>query len=276
MINSPFQYRLRAAVTHYGSHGNGHYVCYRPHPKAAPQPECREDVQVSSTEEDTEGPSALSTPEDREEIQGELWWRFSDDSVYAVSESEAHQGNVFMLFYERIDELAPLTTQVADTVAESTPVAEEAPLPPSDVVTSALVAVDGEAVGVALPDDDDDNDLLDLIPPISSPSVQPTHPKSIPAQLSAQEHNTSLPTMKSSMDTSLPTPHETETEMSDAESEDAPSTQLTSDNESEVDVPTPPKSVPVPQISPHLMRTAGNAASRGQGNRQSLPLVSAT
>jgi ubiquitin carboxyl-terminal hydrolase 1 len=248
-INSPFQYRLRAAVTHYGSHGNGHYVCYRPHPKPAPKTqESREELQTPSTEEDgedSEGISAPPPPEQSKITQGEQWWRFSDDSVYAVSEDDAHQGNVFMLFYERVDNVIS-TPQSAD------PVAEEAPLPPAEITAHSPMTVD-EAVAVALPDDDDDDDLFEPIPAVNGPATQP---EAIQPSLSV-----------------IPSPVEPDTEMSEAESEDGASAQVT-DYESEADTPTPPKSVPVPQVPPHMMRTAGSAG--GSNTQQSLPLVSAT
>ncbi|KAG9191270.1 ubiquitin carboxyl-terminal hydrolase 1 [Alternaria panax] len=274
MTDSPFQYRLRAAVTHYGSHGNGHYVCYRSHPKTAPKPTSPEDDDdASSTGDEVAEDVAVQEPEEGTSTQqSEQWWRFSDDSVYPVSEEEAHQGNVFMLFYERINEEAALPSH---TMTEITPVVEEAPLPPADVMTELLAALDEQATAIALPDDNDD-DLLDLIPPQSNPVSQPATLDTTPAQQPAEEPVPDSPTIGILTE---PITQDTETEASDAESEDAPSTQLTSDNESEADVPTPPKTTPTLQnVSPNLMRTAGNASSRGQqGNgRQSLPLVSAT
>ncbi|KAK6002699.1 hypothetical protein QM012_001449 [Aureobasidium pullulans] len=89
------EYILRAAVTHYGRHENGHYICYREHP---------EHIQDSDND-------ILSkhTPS--------KWWRLSDDDVSAVSEDHVlRQGGVFMLFYERVDVPipgpAPQDTQV--------------------------------------------------------------------------------------------------------------------------------------------------------------------
>ncbi|KAI9698770.1 MAG: hypothetical protein M1836_003880 [Candelina mexicana] len=76
-------YRLRAMITHYGRHENGHYTCYRRYPS------------VSSSEVDT----------DIDKGSKERWWRLSDENVEMVSEDEVlAQGNVFMLFYERAKE----------------------------------------------------------------------------------------------------------------------------------------------------------------------------
>ncbi|KAI9759760.1 MAG: hypothetical protein M1835_000318 [Candelina submexicana] len=76
-------YRLRAMITHYGRHENGHYTCYRRYPS------------VSSSEVDT----------DIDKLPKERWWRLSDENVEMVSEDEVlAQGNVFILFYERAKE----------------------------------------------------------------------------------------------------------------------------------------------------------------------------
>jgi ubiquitin carboxyl-terminal hydrolase 1 len=282
MTTSPFQYRLRAAVTHFGSHGNGHYVCYRPRPR----PQTQED---SEDNEDTQ--------EERSESD-EQWWRFSDDTVYAVPEEQAHQGNVFMLFYERLDEddHVDKTPQEIGAHTNTFAVTQDAPLPPAHVVFDGQFMEDAEAAEVPLPDDDD---LVDLIPP-ETPAAQPAAPPTLvqteddmsdaTTENTSPENNTisDSPTADLALThsaypspppppslTATPHDHEqyTDTEMSEAESEDAPSTSFTSDAE---DIPAPPTPKIFTPIPPHLMRTAGDAAARGQGSRQSLPLVSAT
>jgi ubiquitin carboxyl-terminal hydrolase 1 len=281
-VDSPFQYRLRAAVTHRGRHSYGHYICYRPHPIPQPQ-QTSEDLDDASTE-DSENPELQDSSEkptdhtDETEVlppaeegveavqepQSEQWWRLSDDDVAAIPEAEAHQGDVFMLFYERIDEPMPSPSQAGDAVVQSSLLTEEAPLPPVATVSCELTAVDEEAAKIALPSDDEE--LLDAAPAEPPPSMPPTHIEPMQPRPQTQE----LPP------STRPTQPDTETETSDAESDDAPSTQLTSDYESEADIPTPPKFIPIPPISPHLMRTAGNTSNRGQDSRKSLPLVSAT
>ncbi|MCJ1317768.1 hypothetical protein MMC15_003095 [Xylographa vitiligo] len=68
---------LRAVITHYGRHENGHYICYR------------------------KDPQNISLADDDEE--GDKWWRLSDEEVSEVSEEVVlDQGGVFMLFYERL------------------------------------------------------------------------------------------------------------------------------------------------------------------------------
>ncbi|KAK5699189.1 ubiquitin-specific protease ubp1 [Elasticomyces elasticus] len=79
--NEDVLYRLRAVVTHYGRHENGHYICYRRHPLRP----------------------ATTTDDDHANMeQREQWWRLSDEDVSAVTEDNVlDQGGVFMLFYER-------------------------------------------------------------------------------------------------------------------------------------------------------------------------------
>lgn len=77
-------YALKAVVTHYGRHENGHYICYRKHP-------------ALKTTEVAEGGDG-----EVKEQPAEKWWRLSDEDVSVVSEETVlAQGGVFMLFYER-------------------------------------------------------------------------------------------------------------------------------------------------------------------------------
>ncbi|KAF9629487.1 Peptidase C19 ubiquitin carboxyl-terminal hydrolase 2 [Lasiodiplodia theobromae] len=79
-------YELRAVVTHYGRHENGHYICYRKHPFTVHKAE-------GENAEDVEGEEAKEDPE--------VWWRLSDEDVSRVSKDDVlGQGGVFMLFYE--------------------------------------------------------------------------------------------------------------------------------------------------------------------------------
>ena len=102
-------YELRAVVTHYGRHENGHYICYKKH------------LGVSGED---------GSPEK------EQWWRLSDDDVMKVSEENVlGQGGVFMLFFDLIIPSTP-TAQASDiamevTVLSDLEVAREIPLPRS-------------------------------------------------------------------------------------------------------------------------------------------------
>lgn len=94
--NTPLQqtanYDLRAVITHYGRHENGHYICYRKHPNGA-------GVHDLADEDPTDTKAGVDM---------DNWWRFSDDEVTMVSEKTVlEQGGVFMLFYERLEVLAP-------------------------------------------------------------------------------------------------------------------------------------------------------------------------
>ncbi|KAL4868050.1 hypothetical protein BDV12DRAFT_107693 [Aspergillus spectabilis] len=82
------RYELRAVVTHYGRHENGHYICYRKHPV---------DVFPAHVSE-----SVLEADGDKE--KSERWYRLSDDDVQMVSEENVmSQGGAFMLFYEAVE-----------------------------------------------------------------------------------------------------------------------------------------------------------------------------
>ena len=103
------RYRIKAVVTHYGRHENGHYICYRRHPVLV-----REEA-VRDEDEDSE---AGSKQEPQKQLE-ERWWRLSDEDVSSVSEDEVlAQGGVFMLFYERIDDESPSALNLEPTVPE--------------------------------------------------------------------------------------------------------------------------------------------------------------
>ncbi|KAF2156641.1 cysteine proteinase [Myriangium duriaei CBS 260.36] len=93
------QYQLKAVVTHFGRHENGHYICYRQH----------------NSDECPVKPNSNDTTE-------EQWWRLSDDNVTKATEEEVlHQGGVFMLFYEKVQCLeSQPPTKVIGTATDST------------------------------------------------------------------------------------------------------------------------------------------------------------
>ncbi|MCJ1474814.1 hypothetical protein MMC13_003474 [Lambiella insularis] len=77
LCNSKNEFLLRAVITHYGRHENGHYICYRRSPE--------------------------NSHPDLNSKDNDSWWRLSDDEVSEVSEEDVlDQGGVFMLFYERV------------------------------------------------------------------------------------------------------------------------------------------------------------------------------
>ncbi|KAF1971058.1 cysteine proteinase [Bimuria novae-zelandiae CBS 107.79] len=269
LTHSPYQYRLRAAVTHYGSHANGHYVCYRPHAKTP----------TSNTETDTTEVA----------VTGEQWWRFSDDSVYSIPEQQAHQGNIFMLFYERIDDDAPVLYDTAIASCTFSAMEDDIPLPPIDSLAHA--PADDVATTVPLPDEDDD--LLEEEPAVNaSDDARPASGSVTPPRGSTAESETlatqviSPPSPKASEPgiSAYPTPPPEfpsagpmdDPEMSETASEDASSTSLTSDDKPDADQTTKTRQQAKAAPSPHFMRTAGTSANREGGSRTSLPMVTAT
>ncbi|KAJ5719245.1 hypothetical protein N7493_007700 [Penicillium malachiteum] len=101
------QYELRAIITHYGRHENGHYICYRKYPTSV-FPACVPD-EVLQAEGDKD--------------KAERWYRLSDDDVQMVSEGHVmSQGGAFMLFYEAVEELESTPTQPELESPEATPI----------------------------------------------------------------------------------------------------------------------------------------------------------
>jgi len=97
-------YELRAVVTHYGRHENGHYICYKKHPG--------------------------KVLEDRD--SGD-WWRLSDDDVIKVSEENVlGQGGVFMLFFDCVEPATAIPPCPAEPSLSDLELAASIALPESD------------------------------------------------------------------------------------------------------------------------------------------------
>jgi ubiquitin carboxyl-terminal hydrolase 1 len=113
-------YRLKAVITHYGRHENGHYIAYRQHPPA------------SQASDDTVEGDATSEPEESQPVEdGKFpWWRLSDEDVSAVPNDDVlQQGGVFMLFYEREEQQVNATVATpTSNIAEAHALAVEAPV----------------------------------------------------------------------------------------------------------------------------------------------------
>ncbi|KAF6231490.1 hypothetical protein HO173_010242 [Letharia columbiana] len=125
-------YELRAVITHYGRHENGHYICYRRSPYS-----CKPDVYTNV--------ESSTTP----------WWRLSDEDVTEVDEDTVlAQGGVFMLFYEQV---APLTPEEAprpvldEPKAELQTIAEEGKaLDPTQVIDVPEMSICDDSQSVKL------------------------------------------------------------------------------------------------------------------------------
>lgn len=112
-------YELRAVVTHYGRHENGHYICYKKHP--------------TPVSDKVAG-----------ELEQEQWWRLSDDDVMKVSEEHVlSQGGVFMLFFDCIEPARLITSAPTQSV-----LAMSVETLPSDLEV---------AINIPLPNDEDSN-----------------------------------------------------------------------------------------------------------------------
>ncbi|KUJ21752.1 cysteine proteinase [Mollisia scopiformis] len=135
-------YELRAVVTHYGRHENGHYVCYRKHTTT----EIVEDL----------------TPETEDQKSPEQWWRLSDEDVMKVTEeSVLNQGGVFMLFYDCIAPATPIPsvpiTQIPEHVAMSEKIVNTLPVKADEVVKSTELPDLDVVASIPLPDIDDED-----------------------------------------------------------------------------------------------------------------------
>jgi ubiquitin carboxyl-terminal hydrolase 1 len=90
-------YELRAVITHYGKHENGHYIAYKKR-----FANVKQDISPANPEE-----------------PGKSWFCFSDDIVSSVSEEHVlSQGGVFMLFYEAANQGTSTSSLPAQLVVD--------------------------------------------------------------------------------------------------------------------------------------------------------------
>ncbi|KAH7165925.1 hypothetical protein EDB81DRAFT_267444 [Dactylonectria macrodidyma] len=114
-------YELRAIVTHYGRHENGHYICYRRHPRNTSPPTPMEDKEASAEPGDQDNapvaqPDMTNVESGQRSEDGEAemdWWRLSDHNVSMVNEETvlSLSPGVFMLFYDCVDPNTVLTAE---------------------------------------------------------------------------------------------------------------------------------------------------------------------
>ncbi|KAJ5279627.1 hypothetical protein N7478_004999 [Penicillium angulare] len=138
------QYELRAIITHYGRHENGHYICYR---------------KYSTTEFPAAVPDEILQAEG-DKVKSERWYRLSDDDVQMVSEGHVmSQGGAFMLFYEAVEDHLPPQPEVESPELISQETAESISnftMSESMSVTSTITDADSDtsrATSVSAPDD---------------------------------------------------------------------------------------------------------------------------
>lgn len=130
-LDSGNLYNLRAVITHYGRHENGHYICYRRSPYR------------TKTNDNDNGECFLP------------WWRLSDEDVTEIDESTVlAQGGVFMLFYEQVASLVPQEKPqlaLAELSGELQPIADDAhPLKPSKVTGVSEIPIFGQSQSAVL------------------------------------------------------------------------------------------------------------------------------
>ena len=161
-LDSGKMYELRAVITHYGRHENGHYICYRQSP-------------YSSKSDDSKDVESAAP-----------WWRLSDEDVTEVDEDTVlAQGGIFMLFYEQV---SPLVRQeepepvLAEAIVELQATAEEAkPLECSQVINVSEVPVSDDSQSAKLEQED-----------IAAASAGPATPVSLQAPTKDTEREVSV------------------------------------------------------------------------------------
>ncbi|KAF9891801.1 hypothetical protein FE257_003282 [Aspergillus nanangensis] len=152
-------YELRAVVTHYGRHENGHYICYR---------------KYSSETFPAHVPESVIEA-DGEKEKPQRWFRLSDEDVQMVSESNVMaQGGAFMLFYEVVGQ----DSDVADNIEVSCLLENDYPMSASSCVTTenmstASTATEGsisstsQATSVSTPEKVESPPIASQIPSIA-------------------------------------------------------------------------------------------------------------
>ncbi|KAF2489934.1 cysteine proteinase [Lophium mytilinum] len=281
---SPFKFTLRAVVTHYGRHENGHYICYRKHPA------------ISSHSNDRAASEELVSDIESESHQlDQAWWRLSDEDVSKVSESDVlGQGGVFMLFYERCegDPLPPSQVSARTPVDVSFDALAIA-TPPTRVYAGIEDDFDmaESAAGVPLPEDEDDRELGSAL---QTPEATMRSTETLPISSLSHTHDSDsiqssqtghaimpYPTPPSDEPMSISTGFSDSQDPHSSEVNSSASSQMTSDDDVVSEVDSLPVGAPACQPfaaqSPAYMRTAGTSGSRrNNGSRSSLPMVAAT
>ncbi|KAK4042924.1 hypothetical protein C8A01DRAFT_33028 [Parachaetomium inaequale] len=182
-------YELRAVVTHYGHHENGHYVCYRKHPLSSPPTISKSegaetpdeltseeyavddgmdlDHETGPGDDGSSGGEADGAASSQDEPQPQ-WWRLSDEDVTRVDERTVlSQGGVFMLFYDCVDPNSVLVSDLdksdgMERAAEDSDMQDEAP--PSCLVIQSSSGVEQNGRSPTYSDSDSSTQLDDALP----------------------------------------------------------------------------------------------------------------
>ena len=237
-VDAGLLYRIKAVVTHYGRHENGHYICYRQYPTRVPVKEELDDV-------DEDGDNAGKD----DEVVEMKWWRLSDEDVTAVSGEEVQQqGGVFMLFYEReqmaeLPEPATNIDAIAARVKDAAATSIAPAKPEQDVAPTASVA------------ESEHNAAAEIVIP---------EPSRAASSLVGTEPSSTNPTTPASVTTDATSPSDKE-----GADEGGLSTEATTEDELEVEPPMTPQTTaksPAPPTSP-VMRTARSQRPESPTNK---------
>lgn len=254
-IDPDKNYQLRAVITHYGRHENGHYICYR------------------------KSPHFIGSSDRSRDRNEETWWRLSDEEVTEVDEEVVlSQGGVFMLFYEKMPQSPSLKSHqdtMQDTGSEDICdiLSDDQPLRSEDLSVS-------EALTVNQTNEPNASGLL--TPPPTPPQIPQTSPISIPTDNSgtAPEPESTAPVNHKSpspessispkiadLSTSAKVVEPVSTIFTVPSADSTPQSpiDITSERTQPVQSPQPPQ--PVQPVSPASMRTAAPRSKSISGSR---------
>ena len=253
-LHSGKKYELRAVVTHYGRHENGHYICYR------------------------KAPYAIEKEHEELSESHDTWWRISDDDVDEVgAETVLAQGGVFMLFYEQMASVTAPNEHQSDAHAEevSSNTAKEAPTSIVDEASN----LDNDLPLQTLPEEQTTTTAYPT-PPMS-PSPAENEPND--TTITASDPFDPPSTAESSQTTTPPSPEPLQDPAPTLAESTAPNPPSTT-NPSSTPLPTPSNPVdppnepadeepqsPTPKepqpVSPASMRTAAPRSGKGSVSR---------
>ena len=238
-------YELRAVITHYGRHENGHYVCLK-------KTSCSSSIDEKTANEGEES-----------------WWRLSDEDVSEVDEEIVlSQGGVFMLFYEQMapsvhpeHQQGPLHRMTTGDLDETSKIKQTESMPVTEVAPSS------EAVH----QDEPEVSVLPIKSGLPSPPSTPAqyHPEIETSSLETglqpsqapdmSSHTSDIPSKAPESPSSLSPPKSTPSDPLVP-----PASPLLSDYNDTAASLQQPLREKVP-LSPTSMRTASPRSGRGRG-----------
>ena len=254
-LHSGKKYELRAVVTHYGRHENGHYICYR------------------------KAPYTVEKDHDEPNESNDTWWRISDDDVDEVgAETVLAQGGVFMLFYEQMASVTAPNEHQTDAHSEqiSFNTVKEAP---SVHLVKEASDLDKDLPVQTLPEDQTTTTAY------PTPPMSPSSPKSEPNDVTLTPSDPFEPPSTAEISQTI-TPPSSEPHQDPAPTppdSTTPTLAPTTDPSSTLQ-PTPPKHTDPPKdstdhtsqnptprepqpVSPASMRTAAPRSGKGSVSR---------